>query len=67
MTQAIHWIARLFQTIFSWATDEDGLTELLKRKRLANAKKECTRALENRDFDTLRHKIAELERLSNQP
>ena len=60
-------IAKAVETIFSWVTDEDGLKEMLKRRKLAAKKEECRRALIDNDFDRLRVCTAELERLSNTP
>ena len=60
-------VAKLVQVIFSWATDEDGLRELLLKKKLANKRSECAKALADNRFDDLKRLTAELERLSQQP
>jgi hypothetical protein len=60
-------IAKAVETIFSWLTDEDGMAEMLKRRKLRAKKEECRQALIDNRFDDLKRLTAELERLSDQP
>ena len=60
-------IAKAVEAIFSWVTDEDGLNELLKRRKLAAKKEECRRALIDNRWDDLRRLTDELRDLSAKP
>ena len=67
-TSDVGIIGKLVQVIFSWATDEDGLRELLIRKRLANKNKEFQDAVQNArtdaDWDRVHQLADELRTLS---
>lgn len=60
-------VAKAVDTIFSWFTNEDGMNEMLKRRRLRAKKEECRQALIDNRWDDLRRLSAELERMSNTP
>jgi len=60
-------IAKAVGIIAGWLLSEDGFKEFSKRRILAAKKKEAQRALESMDLDTLRERIAELERMSVTP
>lgn len=57
----------LLDTVASWLLREDGYAEYKKRRVLANAKRAAREALAAHDWDTLRARVAELERLSAKP
>lgn len=57
-------VAKIANTIFSWATSEDGLKEELLRRRLANKKAECLKALADNRWDDLHRATDELRALS---
>ena len=60
-------VAKLVDTVFRFFTNEDGLTEMLKRRRLHAKKLECQKALDEHRWDDLARLTAELERLANEP
>ena len=60
-------IAKAVEAIFSWVTDEDGLNEMLKRRKLANLKKECADALARNDFVALADAVERLRVASAKP
>ena len=61
-TSDVGIIGKLVQVIFSWFTSEDGLREMLIRKRLASKNKEFQDAVKNArtdaDWDRV-HKLAD--------
>lgn len=67
MSMAAGPIAKVVETIFSWLTDEDGMQEMLLRRRLRAKKEECRRALIDNDWDTLKRLTDELRDLSAKP
>ncbi len=60
-------VAKVVEAVFSWATDEDGLKELVKRRSLKNKKEECRRALLDNRWDDLQRLTNELRDLSSKP
>jgi hypothetical protein len=57
--------AKLAETIFSWVTDERGLAEFKRRRKVESLKKDIRDAIARKDFNAASIALHALEQLSD--